>query len=66
MLATLLIVLMLASVLGLAGTLRTTAKQSWEITTVDSQNAVGRYASIALDGSGRPHIAYCDETKYMI
>ena len=33
---------------------------SWSIETVDPANGVGLFASIALDASDRPHIAYYD------
>jgi hypothetical protein len=31
---------------------------SWHIETVDSEGGVGEYTSLALDGSGYPHISY--------
>jgi len=36
------------------------AATNWEVETVDSGTEVGVYASLALDGSGCPHIAYID------
>ena len=35
---------------------------SWDIVTLDSSGETGEYSSIALDGNGRPTIAYFDET----
>ncbi len=34
----------------------------WHIETVDSDDDVGRYSSIALDSNGNPHITYYDGT----
>ncbi|MEK6636302.1 MAG: hypothetical protein AABY38_08075 [Planctomycetota bacterium] len=36
---------------------------AWHYETVDSSSKVGRYASIALDSSGKVHISYFDETN---
>lgn len=38
----------------------------WETETVDSSGDVGRYASLALDDGGVPHIAYWDATHHQI
>ncbi|MDF1561996.1 MAG: hypothetical protein P1V51_03080 [Deltaproteobacteria bacterium] len=35
----------------------------WEITVVDAYGAVGKYPSIAVDGSGRPHLLYYNQDK---
>jgi cell division septation protein DedD len=35
----------------------------WSITTVDSDDGVGEYASIALDSNDYPHISYFDYTN---
>ncbi len=35
----------------------------WNYATVDPERGVGAYASLALDGSGKPHIAYHDESN---
>jgi len=35
----------------------------WHIETVDSGGETGRYTSLALDSSDRPHIAYFDSTN---
>lgn len=32
---------------------------NWRIETVDSEGMVGKYPSLALDDSDRPHISYC-------
>ncbi len=32
----------------------------WHYETVDQASRIGWYASLALDGSDRPHISYCD------
>lgn len=36
---------------------------AWHYETADSSSGVGRYASIALDSSGKVHISYYDETN---
>ena len=36
---------------------------SWDIETVDSEGAVGRYTSLALDSSSYPHISYYDNAN---
>ena len=36
---------------------------AWSIETVDSAGIVGVYTSIAVDGSGYPHISYFDATN---
>ena len=35
----------------------------WHVETVDSREYVGLYTSLALDGSGYPHISYFDFTN---
>ncbi|MDP6214854.1 MAG: hypothetical protein QGI41_07945, partial [Acidimicrobiales bacterium] len=36
---------------------------SWQIEEVDDSGTTGRYASIAVDSDGRPHIAYVHDTS---
>jgi hypothetical protein len=41
----------------------TYAGAGWEIEEVDSEGDVGKFASIAVDGEGRPHLAYFEWTE---
>jgi hypothetical protein len=36
---------------------------SWEIQTVETEGDVGKFASLAIDAQGRPHITYFDWTE---
>jgi len=36
---------------------------AWEFQTIDTNNNVGQYVSLAIDSQNRPHVAYYDETS---
>ncbi|MGZ4848598.1 MAG: PKD domain-containing protein [Halobacteriota archaeon] len=67
MLSTSLAVLMVVSVLGLAGTTGVAAQQSWRTMTVNSENEYNTMSpegSLALDASGHPHISYLNQDGF--
>ena len=37
--------------------------QDWNVQTIDNDGVVGQWTSLALDGLGRAHVAYCDRTQ---
>lgn len=37
------------------------AEAKWKIETIDTENNVGKYTSIAIDKNNYPHISYCDD-----
>ena len=52
--------LLLATLLLVALGTAPASALSWQIETVDSEGIVGRYSSLALNGTGIPHISHYD------